>query len=69
MQDNDSRTKRYRSTGSETFEQRRGSSPPFQEEERRPDYWVGELQAILQNQESPLRIPCLKKNGTEPGTQ
>jgi hypothetical protein len=61
MQDNDRRTKQYRFVSDKAFVYPRESPPLFQIGERRSDDWVGELQAILQIQESQLRISGMKK--------
>jgi hypothetical protein len=46
-----------------------GTSLPFQELEEGFDDWVRELQSILQPQENPLTIPCIRKKANQKRNQ
>jgi len=65
MQDNNGQTRQHRFTCGKSFGKTRGSSPPFQELEEGFDNWVRKLRSILQTQENPLIIPCMREKANQ----
>jgi hypothetical protein len=65
MEDNNGQTRQHRFTCGKAFGETRGSYPPFQELEEGFDDWVRELRSILQTQENPLAIPCIREKANQ----
>ncbi len=65
MQDNNDQTSQHRFTGGKDSGHRRGSSAPFRGLEEEFDDRVTGVRSILQTQENPLIIPCIRENANQ----
>jgi alpha-amylase/alpha-mannosidase (GH57 family) len=62
MINHNKRAWQHRFTAEKSFDQHKGSSPPFHELEREFDHWVRGLRLVLQPQINPLKIPFIRQN-------